>query len=1091
MSYNPSIAKFTLEQVIGYSAPQVIPIKLISSTVLSTTPTPIAVYFVTSASDGEDGFEIYNTVQRVSESDFYTDSSGYMVINASLQFIMESGSPMIIPRNTEYNCIAYVQFNNSQTSFYSDDTLITSGPSKPVIDSFINLDNNVIIYLNMSDQSTALIQEYTVVLSYTNISEAVVEPIQNLVLQEDSSGNYYLNVINLVNEQDYWLVVIANGDFGNSEVSEVIHVTPTATGSAPENLIAWGDYAADRDIIVQFNNGLSWTPLGGPYTVIATANGVSYNVGIVDVSLGVDTYIATLRASIYGFLPGQTYSVSVSVSNSAGEGASSTVDDVLCFERPNQPDIDTLVVGNGTLAGTFLGPDNRRGGVSVSAANFIVELYEGGDASGTLLDTITVPCTDASSYNFEFTGPLDMSANYTVRLYEEIDVPTDFSGFPITDLSGNPVTPYPAEGIVTGASDYESVWLNFTPADPPTDLNGTPGDTFVDLTWVEPEDLGTGDLYGYRIGVYSDVNLVNQVGDFIDISGNGTFYSVSGLTNGTRYFFVVKTITEDWNDVKYYSGNSQIVEVTPNVIPPYLPEPLTLIPSETSITATWSDASAGSNPVSSYECAILDFSSNAPDASSWVDVGLINTTDFSGLSNGVRYYIFVRAVSDPSGYTFQYSNTITDNALVLLTPPILPEPLTLTPRDTYIDASWNAAIAQTHPVTSYEYSFDGVNWTDTGNTDTYYRFSNLNNGESYTIYIRAVAPGPTRTESDPISATATPEVIPPTLDSFLTLVAGDTYIDASWDAAIDGSHPVTSYQWSLNDASWNDIALDTNVRITELNNYENYTVYVRAVSDPSGYTPTVSTPSIYNSAEPTVDPPHAPEDLQAVPLNNGMVVSWNAPANKGTFNVISYYECKFLDYSSNTVVTPTDFSANLDGWFTITEDGSLSNYIFTLSGLENAKYYQIFIRGVTVGEVNQFTDPLYGVESYVIQSPSGLPIFTDASGNPLVDASGNVDTNGAIVLTVNGTVATAYVIGNGSMITNYTLIAQDLTGTVHKYRTGGTDGYPRPEPVDGIYTIIFNSFDNENIPDAGYTMAGVFLIVSNTVGQELGTTLIQ
>jgi hypothetical protein len=162
-----------------------------------------------------------------------------------------------------------------------------------------------------------------------------------------------------------------------------------------------------------------------------------------------------------------------------------------------------------------------------------------------------------------------------------------------------------------------------------------------------------------------------------------------------------------------------------------------------------------------------------------------------------------------------------------------------------------------------------------------------------------------------------------------------------------------------------------------------------------------------------------------------------------------------------------------------------------LTGLVNAHTYVFTVRAVTAGQLNQYTDPLYGVPDNVVKSPSGLPLFVDVSGNVLVDASGNVDTNGAIVLDPSGTVATAYIVGNGSHLKNYTLIAQDLSGVVHQYRTGGDDGYPQPDPdpVTGIYTIIFDSVNNPNIPDAGYTMAGVVLVVSNDAGMEFGTTL--
>jgi hypothetical protein len=1172
MSYNPTIDKFILEQVIGYSAPQVIPIKLISTGLPTNPPTPIAVYFVTSASDGSGGFEIYNTVQRVSESDFYTDASGHMVINASLQFIMENGAPMIIPRNTEYNCIAYVQFNNSQTSYYSDDTPITSGPSKPVISDIDNMNQSVKVYLDLSGQPTELVQEYTVVLSYTNLSgNAVVEPRQDLIL--DLSDNSII-VDGLNNDLPYWLVVIANGNYGNSEVSDVIEVDPTARPLAPTSVNAWGSYDGNSDIQVSFEAGANWTTTAGPYAIYVTANGNTYQVGQIDLNNSVPTpYVVTLNAGAYGFSAGSLYNIEIYASNGDGDGNSSTVNNVLCFETPHQPDIQTLVAGNGTLDGTFFEPDNNTGGVDASASVFIVELYAGADASGAVLDTITVPCTDASSYNFQFIGPLDMSANYTVRVYENIHVPSDFSGFPTTDLSGNPVAVYPVDGIVTGASDYDSLWLNIVPADPPTDFSGNAGDTFVDLSWVAPAYMGTGDFYGYRIGVYSDPNLINQVGGFIDISGNITSYTVNGLTNDTIYYFIVQTITEDHAGDLYYSADSLIVVATPFVDAPLLPEALFLSAGDTFIDATWAAASAGTHPVTSYEYKI--------DSGSWVDNGLDLSVTLSGLTNDQSYTVYVRAVS--AGPTQTFSNEIFASATPFVDAPVLPEPLTLSAGDTFIDASWPAATDGTHPVTSYEYKIDSGSWVDNG-LNTSATLSGLTNDQSYTVYVRAVSAGPSQTFSNEIQASATPFVDAPVLPEPLTLTAGDTFIDASWSDASAGTHPVTSYEYKIDSGSWVDNGLNTSVTLSGLTNNQSYTIYVRAVSaGPSqtfsneisaSATPFVDAPvlpdalilvpgdtfiqaswldasagthaitqyeykvfdgstviidwtsnglsnevlitgltngtsyrvyvraysagpsatysnEIFNDATPTVTPPSNPLNLQAEPRNNSMILSWDQPSDLGTYGVISYYQCQVLDHSNNEIVYPTDFSGfDASGWFTISLDGSPS-YSVLLTGLVNIHTYVFTVRAVTADQPNQYTNPLYGVSDNVVKSPSGLPLFTDVSGNVLVDASGNVDTNGAVVLTVSDTVATAYILGNGSHLTNYTLVVQDLSGIIHKYRTGGDDGYPRPEPDvnTGIYTIIFDSINNPNIPDAGYTMVSVLLVVSNTTGQEFGTTL--
>ncbi|MHB8296463.1 MAG: fibronectin type III domain-containing protein [Acidimicrobiales bacterium] len=82
-----------------------------------------------------------------------------------------------------------------------------------------------------------------------------------------------------------------------------------------------------------------------------------------------------------------------------------------------------------------------------------------------------------------------------------------------------------------------------TAPSPPRSLVATPGNTQVSLSWGAPSSDGGSAVTGYDVfeGTTSGGESSTPVNSS-PLSATSTSHTVSGLTNGTTYFFTVKTV---------------------------------------------------------------------------------------------------------------------------------------------------------------------------------------------------------------------------------------------------------------------------------------------------------------------------------------------------------------------------------------------------------------------------------------------------------------------------------------------------------------------------------------------------------------------
>lgn len=165
----------------------------------------------------------------------------------------------------------------------------------------------------------------------------------------------------------------------------------------------------------------------------------------------------------------------------------------------------------------------------------------------------------------------------------------------------------------------------------PLNLSGKPGSTSINLTWKPPASKGSSNETGYTI-----VWLPAEQTSGSRRVGNVTSTVIGGLTTNISYNFSIAA----WNDVG--EGNfSAPVEVSTGALPSP-PNFLVVKPGNENLTITWLPAST------SPRFPILEYVLNVTpeNQSSVFYQNAVSPTYLSGLTNGVRYYVSVRAMNE-------------------------------------------------------------------------------------------------------------------------------------------------------------------------------------------------------------------------------------------------------------------------------------------------------------------------------------------------------------------------------------------------------------------------------------------------------------
>lgn len=302
------------------------------------------------------------------------------------------------------------------------------------------------------------------------------------------------------------------------------------------------------------------------------------------------------------------------------------------------------------------------------------------------------------------------------------------------------------------------VWSASSTPGVPQSLTATAGLASVYLSWTAPSSSGSSPLTNYAIQYSSDSGSTWST--VSKSTSTLTFYTVTGLTNGTTYQFRVAAITAVGTGS--YTSSVSATPTSSSTVPS-APVSLGANPGNASAVLSWSaPASNGGTPITDYTVEYYP-----AGASSWTTFSHTASTataiTVTGLTNGTAYIFRVAAVNSVG--TGPYSPTALTTPQASATTASTPSTPTATAGNGQVSLSWSAPSSNGGAtITDYSIQYSanaGSTWTSFAHTpsaSTAATVTGLTNGTTYTFRVAAINSAGVGTYSSTTSATPTASV---------------------------------------------------------------------------------------------------------------------------------------------------------------------------------------------------------------------------------------------------------------------------------------------------------------------------------------------
>jgi predicted phage tail protein len=183
-----------------------------------------------------------------------------------------------------------------------------------------------------------------------------------------------------------------------------------------------------------------------------------------------------------------------------------------------------------------------------------------------------------------------------------------------------------------------------TPVGPPgapTGLNAAAENGEVNLSWTAPASDGGASVTSYDI--YDSTTSGFTLGAPPERSA-GTSTSVTGLANGTTYYFRVTAVNQAGQSSASAQTSATLATSVTRAAPPGAPTVLRAVAEDGEVSLSWTaPASDGGAPLTSYD--IYDSTTSGFTPGTLAETSAGTSTTVTGLANGTTYYFLVTAVN--------------------------------------------------------------------------------------------------------------------------------------------------------------------------------------------------------------------------------------------------------------------------------------------------------------------------------------------------------------------------------------------------------------------------------------------------------------
>jgi fibronectin type 3 domain-containing protein len=614
---------------------------------------------------------------------------------------------------------------------------------------------------------------------------------------------------------------IATCESNNSVPGSVVAVNPCTPPVAPTATAA----SASGQI------SLTW-PASAGATSYSVGRSVTPGTGYTSAPT-ITTCTATCSYEDINVSSGTTYYYVVTASN----GKCSSLNSVEVSAAPNctptaAPTNLTVKANNGSVALTW---DVTAGAVSYRIERSLIS----GSGYNTVFTSSTPSFTDATVIN-------RTTYYYVVEAYNGTCLSADS-----LEVSALPACSPPS-----------------VPAKP----TATAGDGQVTLSW--PASTGGASSYQVLRGTISGGPYT------LASSPTGTGFTDTGLTDGTTYYYVVKS-----NNGSCQSAASSEASAKPVCTPPSAPTNLLATPGDTKVTLSWTAPATGT--VKSYT---VTRTTSGADAHTDIPVPAATTYSDSSLVNGTTYYYVVSASNGSCLSATSLPVSATPIQACALT---APTSVVAAPGNQQVTITWPVAdagsltyVVSRGTAAGGPYGTVVPNPNPAGTIDTA-----VSNGATY-FYVVTISNG-TCTSPNSTEVSAKPACTPPLAPTGVTAVSdpndptsGNIFV--SWAAATSGPTPTgytvlrgTSATGPFSQAATNQTPTkftDLGTTLKVLN--PNGTTYYYVVNASNAAGTCVSGNSTPVASATSCSSPTVPSNVTATAGISRATVSWS-PSNNG------------------------------------------------------------------------------------------------------------------------------------------------------------------------------------------------------------------